>query len=143
MQTISTKAQERLDLFEKWVKGIALEHDPKKFPSKVTFYKKNNEGRFHNLKGPAVVTEEAVYFVKDGKDWTDEEYNEYIKVQIRKIDPTIKINIFPLSQLISIVHTAKNWGPRTKLPYQAYPDIDTDCVNPIRVVPNRKKVKKK
>ena len=143
MQTIPTKVQERLDLFEKWIKGLELEHDPKKFPSKVLHYKKNEEGRFHNLKGPAVVTQDAVYFVNNGKDWTDEEYNQYIKTEIRKIDPSLQTSLFPISQLISIVHTAKNWGTRAKLPYQAYPDIDNDYVNPTRVITKRKRAKKK
>lgn len=67
----------------------------------------------HNLKGPALVspTGEAYYYTH-GIQWDTETYQNFIKREISILDPTVKINDYPFSQLESIVLSARGFGKR-------------------------------
>lgn len=125
MNTIPNQ-QTMIDRFEEYVKAISLEENPQDFPSKVLKTRKDVKGSFHNNNGPAVITEDGVYFCEHGYDWTDEQYEKFIRTKIKQMKTGLNLKGIPPTQLASIVHTSENWGERKQLPHKKWPDLDTD-----------------
>lgn len=89
-------------------------------PKEIIESQKSSEGEYHSTTGPAIITENAVYFLKYGQDWDDETYTTYIEEKIQELIPGININDYVFSQLESLVLTLKGWGQRKKLPSFSY-----------------------
>lgn len=92
-------------------KNTLLEHMPYENKKLATehFDEKN---RYHNENGPAYTTSDVSYFLNHGEDWSDEEYEIFIKNKAQQLFPEENLTNLPLSQLVSIVHTTEGWEPR-------------------------------
>lgn len=81
-------------------------------PSKESAANLDEEGKYHNENGPAYTTPYVSYFLNHGEDWTDEEYETFIRNKANELFPEDDLSTFPFSQLVSIVHTTENWEKR-------------------------------
>lgn len=67
----------------------------------------------HNLHGPALVSHEnESYYYTHGIQWSDEEYENFIKREIIILDRTLNLKDYPFSQLESIVLAARGFNKR-------------------------------
>lgn len=67
----------------------------------------------HNLKGPALVShEKESYYYTHGIQWSDEEYENFIRREIIILEPNLSPENYPFSQLESIVLAAKGFNKR-------------------------------
>lgn len=91
-------------------KNALLSHMPYKSTSATEHFDEQN--RYHNENGPAYTTPNVSYFLNHGEDWSDEEYETFIKNKAQQLFPDENLTNLPLSQLVSIVHTTEGWEKR-------------------------------
>lgn len=70
---------------------------------------KDEEGKYHNDNGPAIITKTGVYFISHGHDWLPQRYENFIRELAVKLYPEQDLPLVPFTQLESIIMAEKGW----------------------------------
>lgn len=97
------------------------------YPTKSSIIEmfQDENGKYHNDNGPAIITETAVYFINHGHDWSTEKYERFIRNLAFELYPEQHLAEAPFTQIESIIMAEKGWGEKRTFLSETWNNMNT------------------
>ena len=97
------------------------------YPTKSSIIEmfQDENGKYHNDNGPAIITKTAVYFINHGHDWSTEKYENFIRKLATELYPEQDLTEVPFTQIESIIMTEKGWGEKRTFLNELWNNMNT------------------